>query len=318
MKKILITGVAGFIGSNLAEDLILKKNQIFGLDNLITGSEENLKNLKKNPLFSFLQADLIDFNFDSFFSSISFDIVYHLASPASPKQYQKYSIETLKANSLGTINLLEFMVRSKSKVFIFASTSEVYGDPLIHPQREDYYGNVNSFGWRACYDEGKRFGEACCYHYSKKYGLDIRIARIFNTYGPNMEKDDGRVISNFITQALEGKEITIYGDGSQTRSFCYITDMIRGLKLMAEKKIRGEIINLGNPKETKIFEIAQLIKKKVNPSAKINFLPLPADDPKRRKPDISKAKKLLGWQPKVDLNDGLDLTIEYFKKRFYQ
>lgn len=318
MKRVLITGVAGFIGSNLAIKYLKNNSQVFGIDNFITGSEKNIEDLKKNPNFFFFKKDIISLKLERIFQKISFDIIFHLASPASPKQYQKYPIFTLKTNSFGTINLLEFLKKSRSKTFIFASTSEVYGDPQIHPQKEDYFGNVNPFGWRSCYDEGKRFGESCCYHYLRQYDLDIRIARIFNTYGPNMEKNDGRVISNFITQALENKKITIYGDGQQTRSFCYISDMIAALKLIAEKKAKGEIINLGNPDEKKIIEIAQIIKKKIRSKSKIIFLPLPKDDPKKRKPEISKAKKILNWQPKIDLDEGLEYTINYFKKRFYE
>ncbi|MFN3659733.1 MAG: GDP-mannose 4,6-dehydratase [Brevinematales bacterium] len=315
MKKVFITGVAGFIGSNLACFFLKKNWEVWGIDNLITGSLENIKQILNNSLFHFLQADLLKIKLEKVLNNVSFDLIYHLASPASPYQYRQFPIETLKVNSLGTLSLLEFMKFSKSKVFVFASSSEVYGDPLIHPQKEDYWGNVNPLGWRACYDEGKRFGETICFNYFKKYDLDIRIARIFNTYGPNMKKSDGRVIANFIVQALQNKDITVYGTGEETRSFCYISDMIFALYLMGEKLIKGEVINLGNNQEKKIIEIAQLIKKMTNSSSKIVHLsPLP-DDPKITKPDITKAKKLLGWQPKISLEKGLKLTINYFKNQ---
>lgn len=316
MKKILITGVAGFLGSNLASFFLKKNQEVWGVDNFITGSLENIKPFITNRRFHFLKGDLINIKLNKLLNHLSFDIIYHLASPASPFQYQRFPIETLKVNSLATFSLLEFVKSSKSKIFIFASSSEVYGNPLVHPQKETDWGNVNPFGPRSCYDEGKRFGEAVCFSYLKKYNLDVRIARIFNTYGPNMEKNDGRAIANFIVQALQNKDITIYGNGRQSRSFCYVSDMILGLYLMAEKPIKGEIINLGNDQEKRIIEIAQLIKKLTHSSSKIIFLPPLKDDPERRKPDITKAKKLLGWQPKVSLEEGLKLTIAYFKNRF--
>lgn len=317
MKKILITGGAGFIGSNLCQFLLKKNFKVFVIDNLITGSLTNIKSFLKNKKFNFIKKDITRFSFSSFFKKESFDIIFHLASPASPAQYKKYPLETIKVNTIGTIKLLEFMKFSKSKIFVFASSSEVYGDPLIHPQKETYWGNVNPIGWRACYDEAKRLGETICFTYFKKYNLDIRIARIFNTYGPNMEKNDGRVISNFIVQALSQKPITIYGDGKQTRSFCYIDDMVFGLFLIATKPVKGKVINLGNNQEIEILYLANLIRKLTNSSSEIKFFPPLKDDPKKRQPDISQAKKLLDWQPKIKLEEGLKKTINYFKNRFF-
>ncbi len=315
--NILITGGAGFIGSNLAAYLLQKKHRVWAVDNFITGSKQNIRSLLNNHLFSFLDADVIKNNYLEKFKNIKFDLVYHLASPASPAQYEKYPLETLLVNSVGTKNLLDFVKSQQNTKFVFASTSEVYGDPLEHPQKETYWGNVNSYGPRSCYDESKRFGESLCYTYFHKYSLNITIVRIFNTYGPNMEQHDGRVISNFILQALTAKPITIYGDGKQTRSFCYVADMISALWFVANKKVSGEIINLGQDKETSIIDIAKLIKSLTGSSSKIVFKPLPADDPKRRRPDISKAKKLLGWRPQTELKQGLKLTINYFSQRFF-
>jgi len=310
--KVLITGGAGFIGSNLV-DLHLKNNDsVYVVDNLITGAKKNIKSFLKNKNFHFYQSDILTFNFS--FLTFNFDIVYHLASPASPVQYKKYPIETLLTNSQGTDNLIQFFKKSGSKSFILASTSEVYGDPLVHPQTEDYWGNVNPNGIRSCYDEGKRFAEALAMNYFRKYQLNIRIARIFNTYGPKMEKYDGRVISNFIIQSLTNQPITVYGDGRQTRSFCYISDMIKGLFLLATKnKLAGSVVNLGNSDEKSILDIAKLIKSMTKSQSKIIFKSIEADEPKKRKPNISKAKKLLGWQPYVALEKGLLKTISYFK-----
>jgi nucleoside-diphosphate-sugar epimerase len=310
--KILIAGGAGFIGSNLTSSHLQKKDEVVVIDNLITGSEKNIDEFKLDKNFQFIKADIVTFDFTSL---STFDIVYHLASPASPPQYQKYSIETLQTNSLGTNNLLDFFRKSKSRTFVFTSTSEIYGDPLVHPQIETYFGNVNSVGPRSCYDEGKRFAEALCMAYVRKYYLNIRIARVFNTYGPKMEKIDGRVVSNFITQALTHKPITIYGDGSYTRSFCYVSDMVEGLmRLAAKKNIGGEIFNLGNPCEKSILYLATMIKKLIASRSVITHLPTPVDDPKRRKPDITKAKSILRWSPKMPLETGLKKTIEYFRK----
>ncbi len=317
--KILITGGAGFIGSNLSEFHLKKNDEVFVVDNLITGSKANIGALLKNPCFHFFEEDILNFQFSppaGGFPSY-FDIIYHLASPASPVQYKKYPIETLRVNSEGTYRLLEYMKRNKSKIFVLASTSEVYGDPKVHPQTESYWGNVNPVGVRSCYDEGKRFAEALTISYFRKYNLDTRIARIFNTYGPNMEENDGRVISNFVMQALTNKPITVYGDGKQTRSFCYVFDMVQALSLLGTKQdIAGEIINVGNPEEYSIKEVASIIKKETESASEIILKPIDDDDPKQRQPDIIKAKKLLGWEPKVTFLEGLDKTITYFRKRF--
>lgn len=313
--KICITGGAGFIGSNLSAFHLEKGDEVSVIDNCITGSKENIKELEKNPRFRFYNEDLLNFKFQIL--NIKFDIIYHLASPASPIQYKKHPIETLRVNSEGTYRLLEFMKKSESKSFVFASTSEVYGDPTIHPQPESYWGNVNPVGVRSCYDEGKRYGEAITVSYFRKYNLDVRIARIFNTYGPNMEKEDGRVISNFVMQALTHKPITVYGSGKQTRSFCYVSDMVQALYSLATKEnMGGEIINLGNPEEYSIQDLAKLVKNEVGSDSPIVLQPIGDDDPKQRQPDITKAAKLLEWEPKVKFREGLKKTIEYFRKRF--
>lgn len=312
--KILIAGGAGFIGSNLTSFHLNKGDEVFVIDNLITGSKWNIKQFLINNQFHFFESDILDFNLNQLPAC---QYVYHLASPASPIQYKKHSLETMRINSEGTRLLLEFMKKSKSGSFVLASTSEIYGDPLIHPQIETYWGNVNPVGIRACYDEGKRFAEAITMEYYRKYKIDVRIARIFNTYGPNMEKDDGRVVSNFIMQSLTSSPITVYGDGSQTRSFCFISDMISGLYALASKEnIASEIINIGNPEEYSIIELARIIKKEVESTSEIINGPIGTDDPKKRKPDIRKALKILQWQPKVSLLEGLKKTIPYFKKRF--
>jgi len=312
--KILITGGAGFIGSNLCHYHLNKGDYVHIVDNLLTGSKNNIKSFLNNKSFRFDQADIRNFNF---LKLPRYDVVYHLASPASPIQYKKYPIDTLLTNSLGTHQVLEFFKTSQSKTLVISSTSEVYGDPLVHPQREDYFGNVNCVGPRACYDEGKRFAETLVINYFKKYGLNVRIARIFNTYGPKMEKDDGRVVSNFIIQALTKNPLTIYGNGQQTRSFCYVDDMINGLYLLAmTKNIAGEIINIGNPDERKITDLAEQILKITRSQSKITYLKIDQDDPKKRKPDISKARAILHWQPKINLNEGLEKTVNYFKERF--
>lgn len=310
--KILIAGGAGFIGSSLVKHYLKNNHQIYVIDNLITGKKENLKNELNNKNLHFFENDLINFDFSSF---PQFDIVYDLASPASPALFLKIPLEIIKVNIFGLFKILDFFVKSQSKTFVFASTSEVYGDPLISPQNEDYNGNVKTTGVRAVYDESKRLAETIIFTYLRKYNVDVRIARIFNTYGPYMSKDDGRFISNFINQALEGKPITVYGDGQQTRSCCYIDDMIYGLVKLGEKKnIQGTIINLGNPDERKVIDVAYLIKKMTNSKSKIVFKKKMEDDPKQRKPDITRAKKILNWQPKISLEKGLRLTINYFKK----
>jgi nucleoside-diphosphate-sugar epimerase len=304
----LVAGGAGFIGCHLCKFLLEKDYQVVCVDNLITGSKRNIEPLLKNPNFKFVDEDIVN-NLD-----LNINYIFHLASPASPVDYHNHSEETLLANSLGTRNLLQLALKHQARVVI-ASTSEVYGDPKEHPQKETYLGNVNSFGPRACYDESKRFAEAMSFVYLHKYDLDIRIARIFNTYGPQMQKDDGRVISNFINQALEGKDLTVYGKGEQTRSFCYVTDLVKGLyKLMFTAGPKGEIVNLGNPEEYKILGLAKKIINMTGSKSKIVYRPLPQDDPMQRCPDISKAKKLLDWQPKIAVDEGLQKTIEYYQQ----
>ncbi|MBI5452536.1 SDR family oxidoreductase [Candidatus Gottesmanbacteria bacterium] len=306
--KCLVTGGAGFIGSHLCDALIDKGYEVFCVDNLITGSKKNIAHLLNNSQFHFILHDITK----PFPSTINY--LYHLASPASPPVYRKYSIETLLVNSLGTYNMLE-LAKKENSVFLLASTSEVYGNPLTHPQKENYYGNVNPTGTRACYDEGKRFAEAITMEYVRKFKLQGRIARIFNTYGPRMQPTDGRVVSNFVTQAIAGKPLTMYGDGSQTRSFCYISDMVSGLIAACEKKgIDGEVINLGNPQELTIKRIGEIILSLTGSSSPlVRVKKKEIDDPQMRKPDISKAKQLLGWQPSVSLDLGLKETIKYFK-----
>lgn len=312
--KCLVTGGAGFIGSHLCDALIVKGYEVYCIDNLITGSKKNIIHLLENPRFHFILHDIIKPLPSSIFHLLSSSkYIYHLASPASPPQYQKYSTETLLTNSIGTYNILE-IARKENCFFLLASTSEVYGDPLVHPQVETYYGNVNPTGARSCYDEGKRFAEAITVDYWRKYRLGVRIVRIFNTYGSKMQVDDGRVISNFINQAILKKPLTIYGSGKQTRSFCFIDDMVCGLIKACEKEgIDGEIINLGHPLEHTIREIADFILKLTSSSSSIKNLKGKEDDPQRRNPDIKKAKKLLSWRPQVSLSDGLVKTIEYFK-----
>ncbi|MBI2066127.1 SDR family oxidoreductase [Candidatus Woesebacteria bacterium] len=308
-KRVLVTGGAGFIGSHLCAVLIEDGYRVVSVDNLITGSRKNIEQLISNKNFEFLKKDIVK---DSLGIKKA-DYIFHLASPASPLDYQKYPEETALTNSLGTINMLELAKKTSAK-FLLASTSEVYGDPEEHPQKETYWGNVNSFGPRSCYDESKRFAEAMTYIYLHKYALDARVVRIFNTYGPKMRKDDGRAVSNFINQAISEKPLTVNGDGNQTRSFCYVEDMVEGfMKAMFSTKAKGEVINLGNPEEYNILDLAEKIKKMTGSKSKIVFSALPPNDPGQRRPDISKAKKLLGWSPKVSLTDGLKKTIEYYK-----
>lgn len=307
--RILVTGGAGFIGSNLCDYLIGDNHQVVCVDNLITGSEKNINHLLANPNFSFIKADITTkINFKE-----KFDVIFHLASPASPIDYQNHPLETMIANSQGTHNMLN-LAKALGAKFLLASTSEVYGDPQEHPQKETYWGNVNPVGERSCYDESKRYAESLTMIYIRKFNLDARIVRIFNTYGPQLQRDDGRVISNFINQALKGEDLTIYGDGNQTRSFCYVSDMVQGLvKAMFGPKTIGEVFNLGNPDEFTILQIAEMVKELVNPKVVFINKPLPQDDPRKRQPDISKAKQIFGWQPQVPLKEGLIKTIEYFK-----
>ncbi|WP_413034710.1 NAD-dependent epimerase/dehydratase family protein [Paenibacillus xylanilyticus] len=310
MKHIVVTGAAGFLGSHLVKSLIHQGHQVTGIDNLSTGVSSNLQEVANSPLFYFHEADVTLPDSLDFLMDQSVDEVYHLASAASPKFYQADSIGTIWVNTKGTYHLLE-LARTKGAKFLFSSTSEAYGDPEVHPQPESYRGNVNTWGPRACYDEAKRLGEVFCYEYYTKHRVPVKVARIFNTYSSGLRNDDGRVISNFVTQALTGQDITVYGDGSQTRSFCYVDDNIRGLqKLMETEEANGEIINIGNPTEYTVLEVAYLVKKLAQSDSKLVYLPLPQDDPKVRRPVIDKARKLLGWEPEISLETGLKLTIE--------
>lgn len=319
MQTVLVAGGAGFIGSHLCEKLLQENFSVICIDNLLTSDKKNIESLLPNPNFQFIEQDITDSQFSIVHSQLSIDFIFHLASPASPnlnspRSYMSYPIETLQVNSVGTKNLLDLATDHKAK-FLYASTSEVYGDPAISPQPESYFGNVNPNGIRSVYDEGKRFGEAITMAYFRKYALDIRITRIFNTYGPNMLPDDGRVVSNMIVAALANKPLTVYGDGSQTRSFCYVSDLVDGLSLaMFADNTKSEVINIGNPLEKTIKEFAMLIKDITKTTSEITYESLPEDDPKKRKPDITKAKQLLGWEPKVSLEDGIAKTIAYFKQ----
>ncbi|PAW70868.1 MAG: NAD-dependent dehydratase [Opitutia bacterium Tous-C4FEB] len=307
--RILVTGGAGFLGSHLCDRLIADGHDVTVIDNLFTGRKQNIAHLLQHPRFEFVRHDVIDpFKFEV-------DQIYNLACPASPPHYQFNPIKTTKTSVMGAINCLGLAKRVKARVFQ-ASTSEVYGDPAVHPQPESYWGNVNPIGKRSCYDEGKRCAETLFFDYHRENGVDIRVVRIFNTYGPRMHEADGRVVSNFIVQALRGQDITIYGDGSQTRSFCYVDDLIEGwLRLMAQTETVGPV-NLGNPGEFTMLQLAELTLKLVGGTSKIVHRPLPADDPKQRRPDITLAQKVLGgWTPKVPLEEGLARTIAYFKPR---
>lgn len=319
MLKIIIAGGAGFIGSHLSKRLLDEGNMIYCIDNLLTGHKNNIENLMDNPNFAFIEHDITT-SFDAIKDRLQ-DVhyIFHLASPASPnkkseRSYINHPIETMLVNSVGTYNLL-LLAKEKQAKFLFASTSEIYGNPAVSPQPETYFGNVNPNGVRSVYDEGKRFGEAMTWAFRRTHGLDARIVRIFNTYGQNMQKDDGRVVSAFINQALAGTPLTIFGDGNQTRSFCYIDDMVDGIyRAMFTERTTGEVINLGNPDERTVKELATMVKDMVGAAVQITSEALPEDDPPQRKPDITKAKTLLGWEPKVSLEEGLEKTIEYFRK----
>lgn len=307
MKQILVTGGAGFIGSHLCERLLKDGNNVICMDNYFTGRKQNIIHLMDHPYFELVRHDV------TFPYYVEVDEIYNLACPASPIHYQFDPVSTTKTSVLGAINMLGLAKRTKARI-LQASTSEVYGDPFVHPQEESYWGNVNPIGIRSCYDEGKRCAETLFMDYHRQNKVDIKIIRIFNTYGPRMRPDDGRVVSNFIVQALKGEDITIYGDGKQTRSFQYVDDLIEGMiRMMASENFTGPV-NLGNPREFTMIELAELVLKMTNSKSKIIFTPLPADDPKQRKPNISLAKdKLNGWEPNIRLEEGLVETIKYFK-----
>ena len=305
--RILITGGAGFIGSHLTERLLRDNHEVVAIDNFFTGSRDNVKKFLDNKNYEIIRHDVtVPF-------SAEVDMIFNLACPASPVHYQRFPVQTLKTSLLGSINMLE-LAREKNARIIQASTSEVYGDPNISPQVESYWGNVNPIGIRACYDEGKRASEALFFDYYRQFKVDIKVARIFNTYGPNMALNDGRVVSNFIVQALQNMPITMYGDGLQTRSFCFVSDLVDGLFKLAfsDQKVQGPI-NLGNPKEFTMLQLAELIIELTSSNSKIEFKPLPSDDPKQRKPDISTAQQELTWNPTIELRQGIEASVEYFK-----
>ena len=306
MKRILVTGGAGFIGSNLCERLLERGDYVICLDNFFTGSRQNVENLLGSLNFELVEHDVVE----PFYTDV--DEIYNLACPASPPHYQYDSVKTLKTSVLGIINMLELAKKCGAKI-LQASTSEVYGNPLVHPQDESYWGNVNPIGVRSCYDEGKRAAETLMMDYRRQYSVDTKIVRIFNTYGPKMSPDDGRVVSNFVMQTLRGEDITVYGDGMQTRSFCYVDDLVEGLVRMMSSDEVGPV-NLGNPSERTVLDFAKLVVELTGAKSKIVFKPLPSDDPVKRQPNIELAKAKLGWEPRVDIKDGLRKTIEYFRE----
>lgn len=304
----VVTGAAGFLGSHLADLLLARGHNVIGIDNFVTGTVDNISHLGGNPRFKFIQQDVSEF----IFLNEPVDYVWHFASPASPVDYLELPIQTLKVGSLGTHKALG-LAKNKRARFLLASTSEIYGDPLVHPQTEDYWGNVNPIGPRGCYDEAKRFAEAMTMAYHREHKVETRIVRIFNTYGPRMRRHDGRVVPSFISQALQNKPVTVFGKGRQTRSFCYVSDLIEGIyRLMMSRY--GQPMNIGNPAELSVLEFARKIIQAVGSRSKIIFKPLPQDDPKRRQPDIARAKQILHWAPKVPLEQGLTDTIAYFRK----
>ena len=307
MKRILVTGGAGFIGNHLCRRLLNEGNYVICLDNFFTGLKRHIEDMLDNPNFELIEHDIIEP------IDIEVNQIYNLACPASPPHYQYDPVKTMKTSVLGIINMLELAKKYKATL-LHASTSEVYGNPLVHPQQESYWGNVNPIGIRSCYDEGKRAAETLMMDYHRQYGVDIRIIRIFNTYGPNMDPKDGRVVSNCIVQAINGEDITIYGDGSQTRSFCYVSDLVDGaIKMMNNDKGFIGPVNLGNPSERTVLNLAEIVLEMTGSKSKITYKDLPSDDPVKRKPDIKKAQEILGWKPEVDIKDGLKKTIEYFK-----
>ncbi len=307
-KRVMVTGGAGFLGSHLCERLLNDGHDVLCVDNFYSGTKDNIEHLIENPHFEMMRHDV------TFPLYVEVDEIYNLACPASPIHYQRDPVQTTKTSVHGAINMLGLAKRTKAKI-LQASTSEVYGDPEVHPQNESYWGHVNPIGIRSCYDEGKRCAETLFFDYHRQHQLEIKVVRIFNTYGPRMHPNDGRVVSNFIVQALSGKDITIYGDGSQTRSFCYVDDLIEGfIRLMESPSDTTGPINIGNPVESTIKELAETIIAMVGGKSKLIFNPLPQDDPKQRKPDITLARNKLGWEPKVKLHDGLSNTVDYFKK----
>lgn len=313
MKKVVVTGAAGFLGSSLVRKLVAERAQVIGIDNLHTGRESNLADVRNHPNFQFIHMDVVSEEILKLKLLAGVEDIFHLASPASPKFYQSAPLDTIAVNTIGTRNMLELAKINQSR-FVYASTSEAYGDPEVHPQQESYRGNVNIWGPRACYDEAKRLGEVYCYEYFRQYQVRVKVARIFNTYSAHLRHDDGRVISNLVNQAISGQDMTVYGDGSQTRSFCYVDDMIRGLLLLMDTdSATGEIVNLGNPQEYTILAVAKLIKQLSASKSRIMFYPLPVDDPKQRCPDINKAKRLLNWEPEISLEEGLMRTIQNYR-----
>lgn len=308
MRSILVTGGAGFLGSHLCDRLVARGDEVICVDNFFTGRRENIQHLIGHPRFELIRHDIVHPIY------LEVDQIYNMACPASPPAYQYNAIKTIKTSTVGMVNILGLAKRCKARV-LQASTSEVYGDPEIHPQTEDYWGHVNPIGPRSCYDEGKRVAESLCINYHNSNNVDVRIIRIFNTYGPRMDPNDGRVISNFITQALRGEALTVFGDGKQTRSFCYMDDLIEGIIRMMDQDQEIGPVNLGNPVEYTMLELAEEVLKGVGSSAKLAHLELPKDDPKQRCPDISRAKKLLGWSPQVPLKEGLEKTIAYYREQ---
>ena len=310
--KVLVSGGAGLIGSHLADFLLAGDDQVTVVDDFSTGRRANIDHLADDDRFHVIEADLTR-DLPPGFAAGRYDRIYHLASPASPPDFVRRPLETLLVNSVGTRVLLDLAQASGAR-FLFASTSEVYGDPLVHPQTETYWGNVNPIGPRSCYDEAKRFAESLTVAMTRTTGVDVRIARIFNTYGPRSRPDDGRLIPSFCSQALRGEPLTIFGDGSQTRSFCYVTDLVRGLvSLMEAPGLMGEVVNLGNPREMTILEVAERVRALTGTASPLIHQPLPTDDPTRRQPDIAKARRLLGWEPEIDLDDGLRRTLDAFR-----
>lgn len=316
----LVAGGAGFLGSHLCDRLISDGHRVLCVDNLLTGNKKNIDHLLQNPNFVFWQIDITkDLDSDKQTELKGVEGIFHLASPASPNvnstlSYMRFPVETMLVNSVGTYNLLELAKKNSAK-FLYASSSEVYGEPLEHPQKETYFGNVNPFGPRSCYDEGKRFGEALIFSYIRKFKIDARIVRIFNTYGPRMDPKDGRVVSNFVVAALKSQPLVIYGKGSQTRSFCYVSDLIDGLvRAMEQKNTPGEVFNLGNDEEYSITKLAGIIAAVIGNNPVIKYAPLPTNDPSKRKPDLTKAKQILGFSPHINIQEGLKITINYFKQ----